>query len=262
MFKILYDILLALQVNNFDMSEKFSLKWNDFHTNVSKSFELLRNEEYLQDVTLVSDDDFQVKAHKIVLSTSSSYFKRIFMKNFQSNILLCLEGTTKNDLQNILDYIYLGEVQIFQEDLDRFLTIAQRLKLEGLLEETIEQQFEEEKVENTLIDQEFECQNEIKRRPDFGRTISRDLTNVKDKITIPLSTEDKAAINDKIHENFEKVLSGVFKCKICGKIAKQCGDIKKHVETHLEGLSYPCQQCGKTFRSADALRWHTFCKHK
>ena len=49
------------------MSEKFSLKWNDFHSNVSKSFELMRNEEYLQDVTLVSDDDFQVKAHKLVL---------------------------------------------------------------------------------------------------------------------------------------------------------------------------------------------------
>ena len=44
------------------MSEIFSLKWNDFHSNVSKSFKTLRNEEYLQDVTLVGDDDFQVKA--------------------------------------------------------------------------------------------------------------------------------------------------------------------------------------------------------
>ena len=46
------------------MSEKFSLKWNDFHSNVSKSFELLRNEEYLQDVTLVSDDGHHISAHK------------------------------------------------------------------------------------------------------------------------------------------------------------------------------------------------------
>ena len=124
------------------MSEKFSLKWNDFHSNVSKSFEMLRNEEYLQDVTLVSDDDFQVKAHKLVLSASSSYFKNIFTKNIQPNILLCLEGTTKNDLQNILDYIYHGEVQIFQDNLNRFLNIAQRLKLEGLLEESNKQHSE------------------------------------------------------------------------------------------------------------------------
>ena len=39
------------------MSEKFCLKWNDFETNVSKSFGLLRSEDFLHDVTLVSDDN-------------------------------------------------------------------------------------------------------------------------------------------------------------------------------------------------------------
>ena len=178
------------------MGEKFSLKWNDFHSNVSKSFELLRNEEYLQDVTLVSDDDFQVKAHKLVLSASSSYFKKIFLRNIQSNILLCLEGTTKKDLENILDYIYHGEVQIFQEDLDRFLMIAQRLKLEGLLEESVEQQFEGGIIENNLLDHEFGIQDDIQTRPDLGkRKISRDLTILEDKIIIPMSTEDKTEVN-------------------------------------------------------------------
>ena len=42
------------------MSEKFCLKWNDFHTNVSKSFSRLRNENDFYDVTLVSDDQKQV----------------------------------------------------------------------------------------------------------------------------------------------------------------------------------------------------------
>lgn len=149
------------------MSEKFSLKWNDFHSNVTKSFALIRNEEYLEDVTLVSDDDFQVKAHKLILSASSSYFKKIFMKNIQSNIILCLEGTTKRDLQNILDYIYHGEVQIFHEDLDRLLTIAQRLKLEGLLIEPVEQKFEGGEIENNLTDHEFGTQNATKTRPDL-----------------------------------------------------------------------------------------------
>ena len=42
------------------MSEKFCLKWNDFHTNVSKTFGILRNEDAFYDVTLVSDDQKQV----------------------------------------------------------------------------------------------------------------------------------------------------------------------------------------------------------
>ena len=49
--------------------------------------------------------------------------------------LLCLEGTTSRDLQNILDYVYNGEAQVYQDNLDRFLEMAQRFKLQGLLTE-------------------------------------------------------------------------------------------------------------------------------
>ena len=117
------------------MSEKFCLKWNDFYSNVSKAFGLFRNEDYLHDVTLVSDDHHQVAAHKLVLSACSEYFKDVFKHNSkpQAHPLLCLDGISSGDLNNIMDYIYNGEVQIFQENLDRFLNVAQRLKLEGLM---------------------------------------------------------------------------------------------------------------------------------
>ena len=116
------------------MSEKFNLKWNDFEANVSKSFSKLRNEEYLHDVTLVGDDHTQISAHKLVLSACSLYFKEVFKRNKHSNTLICLEGLTKQDLEQVLDYIYNGEVHIYQEELEGFLSVAQRLKLEGLLE--------------------------------------------------------------------------------------------------------------------------------
>ena len=94
------------------MSEKFCLKWNDFHSNVSKSFGLFRNEDYLHDVTLVSDDHHHVSAHKLVLSACSEYFKNIFKLNNKPNAhpLICLDGVKSDDLKNIIDYIYNGEV--------------------------------------------------------------------------------------------------------------------------------------------------------
>ena len=58
--------------------DKFSLKWNDFSSNVHKSFINLRKEEDFFDITLVGDDFKQVTAHKLVLSASSEYFKNIF----------------------------------------------------------------------------------------------------------------------------------------------------------------------------------------
>ena len=118
------------------MTERFSLKWNDYHSNVANSFGTLRNEDYLCDVTLVSDDQQQVPVHKLVLSACSEYFQAIF-KNGNSrsaNMMICLEGVSGQDLNlnNCLDYMYTGEVQIYQYDLDKFLNIAQRFQMKGL----------------------------------------------------------------------------------------------------------------------------------
>ena len=80
----------------------------------------------------MSDDQKMMSAHKLVLSASSPYFKHILTNNKHSHPLLCLDGVSSGELQFVLDYIYHGEVQIYQEQLDRFLEVAQRLKLEGL----------------------------------------------------------------------------------------------------------------------------------
>ena len=111
------------------MSEKFILKWNDFQSNVSRTFSQLRSEEEFFDVSLVSDDQKMMSAHKLVLSASSPYFKHILTTNKHSHPLLCLDGVSSAELQCVLDYIYQGEVQIYQEQLDRFLVVAQRLQL-------------------------------------------------------------------------------------------------------------------------------------
>ena len=77
-------------------------------------------------------------AHKLVLSSSSEYFKMVFSnkkKYFQSqHALKCLVGLNQSDLNNVLDYIYHGEIQIYQQDLERFLGIAERLKVDCLIE--------------------------------------------------------------------------------------------------------------------------------
>ena len=122
------------------MSDRFSLKWADFQSVVSQSFSVLRQEADFYDVTLVSDDHTQISAHKLVLSASSPYFKHILTTNKHSHPLLCLDGVSSAELQCVLDYIYQGEVQIYQEQLDRFLVVAQRLQLEGLTSQDDEQE--------------------------------------------------------------------------------------------------------------------------
>ena len=126
------------------MSEKFCLKWNDFRSVVSQSFSVLRQEADFYDVTLVTDDHTQISAHKLVLSASSDLFKSILRKNHLSHPLLYLSGVDSTSLGFVLDYIYQGEVEIYQNELDNFLEVAQKMKIDGLLSTVHEEDIPEE----------------------------------------------------------------------------------------------------------------------
>ena len=218
------------------MSEKFCLKWNDFQSNVTKSFEAFRNDEHLHDVTLVSDDQNQATAHKIVLSASSEYFNNIFKKNKISNPFLCLEGLSLTDLNNILDYIYYGEIQIYQEDLDRFLSMAQRFKIKGLV-----------------------GADEVKKEENSEMLPDNTFNSVDNPIQ-KIDTTDLTEIDEKLFENMEENSDRTWSCKICSKILPVRNNMKLHVETHVEGLSFPCNICGKIYRSRNVLRNHKAMK--
>ena len=245
------------------MSEKFCLKWNDFHSNVSKSFSILRNEDYLHDVTIVSDDNEQVTAHKLVLSTCSEYFKGIFKKNKHSNLLLCLEGLSSKDVRNMMDYMYNGELQIFQDDLDRFLNVAQRLKLEGLIADPNADQKEEinVKVTEPLNYKETKVQVNFTNRS--SRTKIKPETHEEVIAKVDTDISQDLEVDEQIEQNIIKNIDGIYSCQICGKNSgKKISHIKNHIETHLEGLSFNCPMCEKTFRSRHALACHKSRDHK
>ena len=94
------------------MVEKYCLKWNDFQSNVISTFSVLRTKSNFQDVSLVSDDHKQLFAHRVVLTACSEYFNDVLSQNTHSHPLLCLDGIKFTELNNVLDYIYNGEVQI------------------------------------------------------------------------------------------------------------------------------------------------------
>ena len=113
-------------------SEKFCLKWNDFQNNISTVFGSLRENTEYADVTLACEDGHQVEAHKIILAASSPLLKNILIRNKHSHPLIFMRGMKSNDLTAIVDFLYHGEANIYEENLDAFLAIAEELKLNGL----------------------------------------------------------------------------------------------------------------------------------
>merc|ERR1712013_699915 len=116
---------------NMSSNEKYCLRWNDFERNISIAFRDIREEKDLFDCTL-SCGVRQLKAHKLILSACSPFFRTILRQNHHQHPLLYLKGVEYSDLQAVLDFMYHGEVNVAQEELNSFLAVAEDLQVKGL----------------------------------------------------------------------------------------------------------------------------------
>jgi len=112
-------------------TEKFCLRWNDFETNISVAFRELREEKDFFDVTLACDDS-QIQAHKVILSACSPFFRNVLRRNPHQHPLLYLKGVKYAELLSVLNFMYMGEVNVAQEELNSFLAVAEDLRVKGL----------------------------------------------------------------------------------------------------------------------------------
>jgi len=112
-------------------SEKFCLRWNDFESTLPHAFRELREDKDFFDVTLACDDQ-QLQAHKVILSACSPFFRTILKRNPHQHPLLYLKGVKYVDLVAVLNFMYHGEVNVAQEELNSFLAVAEELKVKGL----------------------------------------------------------------------------------------------------------------------------------
>ena len=115
-------------------SQKCCLRWNDFEKNISVAFRELREDKDFFDVTLACGDE-QLQAHKVILSACSPFFRTILKRNPHTHPLLYLRGVKYTDLQAVLDFMYHGEVNLAQEELNSFLAVAEELKIRGLTQD-------------------------------------------------------------------------------------------------------------------------------
>lgn len=77
----------------------------------------------------------KIRAHKVLLSACSTYFKEIFKENPCQHPVIIFKNVKYDDLLSIVVYMYQGEVNIEQEALPTFLHTAEMLSIQGLTED-------------------------------------------------------------------------------------------------------------------------------
>ena len=263
-----------------DSSEKLCLKWKDFQTNTIEAFGSMYEDSEFSDVTLVCEDGKQMKAHKLVLASSSEFFHNLLTKNNHNHPLIFMRGIQIEDLICVVDFIYHGEVRIHQENLDTFLTIAKELSLKGL------PQVDGPYVQKEQVSNNSNAHEEDEKGLNELKTLIPK-TEEKKNMKAPMLQGNMAGriipiFNDNLENVDEQVLSmmiqsqsvttgrkgrveggtcRLYVCCVCGKEAK-ANAMKEHIEVnHIEGIIRPCSVCELTFKTRRYLRIHLKKRH-
>ena len=185
----------------------------------------------LTDVTLVSDDKKQFKAHKIVLSASSPVFKSIISDNNLSSPIIYLRGIQSHEIESILQFIYLGQATFYQERMNEFLNVAKSFEIKE-----ISHSFgsPENKQFDDVVKVKVDC----------------DLTNDM------AETKVKSIHKESLHNDNR------YPCHQCNYKATKPSHLQTHIQSIHEGLKYPCDQCKYKATERSALRKHVKYIHE
>ena len=74
----------------------------------------------------------QIQAHKLIPPACSSFFHTVLKQDPHQHPLLYLKGVEFSYLQSVLIFMYHGEVNVAQEELNSFLAAAEELRVKGL----------------------------------------------------------------------------------------------------------------------------------
>ena len=193
----------------------------------------------------------------MILAASSPFFQRLLGTIQHTHPLIFMRRVKSENLLAIIDLLYLGEANVYQESLDSFLAISDELQLIGLVgkasEVAVDQKHTPPKTKS-----EFNTDVNISKRLS-SQTLSLEFSEAESDGTVSVTQDfagDEGDLDKKVKAMMQisqnlrpNGLQRAFVCKVCGKEGHG-STIKNHIEAnHLDGISIPCNHCDKTFRS-------------
>merc|ERR1712129_72221 len=258
----------------------FELKWTDFVDNLASSFIDLRDEGDLLDVTLVCGDD-QLAAHKVILSASSLFFKSVIKRNPHAHPLIYLKGVKIEDLKALIDFIYLGQTKVCQEDVQAFLVLGEELGVKGLArDKRIENMGKETNKHPGIIadfDEGEQAKGTLKRmRMDREENSTNVEVKMEDSLVFDVDNSLENCKNVVLLENVENYLNDTAASEMTKKLPNNSNfvdsdstvmsideEIDARIETHLtkttniEGQTgYQCTKCNTFLKNKRNLEKH------
>ena len=228
------------------------------------------------DVTLVCEDKKQIKAHRNILSACSPVFKDMLKIDKSSSSIIYLRGVTTSKMQPILQFIYLGEAIVYQEQISEFISVANSFEIKDLdlskVLRTGGPTYTKEGTERVEINPLPELVDKSVINEQISKTGSA--TCSKDEIADEMGeiTMENYDIESTGYEPFyqntnieikcdNKSAGERIQCDECHQTFKSISSKNKHKRSIHEGRKYPCLHCDYQAPETWTLSRHIRAKH-
>jgi len=260
--------------------ESYNLNWEEFNSYTSLTFKQLLSKPDFTDVTLACEGEETIEAHKVILSACSPFFDRILKKNSHVHPLIFLTDVAHSDLKSIINFMYLGQTNVVQEDLQRFLKVATKFQVRGLTDGKKNSSLGNS-AGNSITDEEIIDQEEnILGQAEGG------INNAENSLQNVVMLEEESRVDDfdfkcepgnssrfynentenglnssLMMDGFRMVPEKVFPCDQCDYKASYSCNLNSHKRTVHEKLFFQCHLCAYKSSRKDRLNKHVLSKH-
>ena len=220
--------------------EKYNLNWHTYSDHLKVIMREMMTTKQYADVTIVTEDQKTIKAHRNILSGCSSVFKNILeLDPLNINPVIYLRGIQHSEIESILQFIYLGEAKFYAERMQELLLVAKSLDIMEI----------GKGVQNDADNEENVYQEETLRHNENSASY------IKSELLLmghPVEVENSIAAQYQYQ----------FQCQLCDKRFKNDKTLKNHIESVHNGVKYNCEQCFKQFTDRGSLSKHIKAIHE
>jgi len=168
--------------------EEFLLKWNDHHASFFTIVEDLCRTEQLCDVTLACGGQV-FETHKLILSVCSPYFRTLLNSRPDKHPIVYLKDVNPKHLEQLLSYMYRGEINVLQEDLGPLIETARGLQIKGLADAGDNNSRKEPKTNQNGLPSHQQTLNQPKRSRTSTPTPAPKIARIEAARPAPLPTQ-------------------------------------------------------------------------
>ena len=240
----------------------YNLNWEDHVDHFRNVLNDMKKTNQFTDVTLVCDDQIQIRAHKIILCAGSSVFSQIIGSLPKNDPVIFLRGVQHQEMESLLEFLYIGQTNVAKERLKEFLDVSKSLDIREISNAT-------EYQSEVFTDDKPEIEDPAK---DISQTMNSTVLDNDDGnpfMQILKSEEKKVKKENKVkkEKKVKNKSSGhvpdqkLNECPHCDYKSVKSTRIRKHIESKHDGVTFGCDKCELRFSNNSNLRKHIRVVH-